>query len=580
MLFWYRAEPMILDQVRQEKNFIGPSYRPMLSSCRVMMPLSYILIGAVGPIMPYRLGDLGVSLFWETPLTSIWLFVRVMAVALMWRLSTWHGRWGSLVIGGASMAVGFVLITVGPSTSTVVLGLALLGTGQGITYYSAIYYALALGDEADYELLLGLAHDNGGRAVRVYEDYGATTAQMAQFAQDSFGSVRLAGLRVGFDASGAAAVVASVALRRGERDARGLGRRAVSCACGCACGHAAAAVDAAEPAAPEPAAMETEPEAAEAEPSLSTQENSQDSLTDAAVGGHARHAWHAVSATAFDLIVQQPRFTTVQATYVNDSLVVCLALPPLWIWMGIRLLLLPCLYAYGGRCLGALFRFFYEGFERLMSRCGCNCARSRCRRIVGRRRHRLKHAVRRRRMHPVALAVVPDRDRRGHRDRRRVRTATAQRRHAAIVHHALETGDHRNLALRHRGAERAGVDVGDARARVRFLGADRQLPAKPAARVDIHGFQCHRQQAAGDLFTGSDHDIIFGRVVKGGRFLAEADQPVRLARHGGHDDGDFMALGHDMFDPRGHVANSLHPRHGGAAEFHHDARHLLVEPVL
>ena len=38
-------------------------------------------------------------------------------------------------------------------------------------------------------------------------------------------------------------------------------------------------------AAPEPAAMETEPEAAEAEPSLSTQENSQDSLTDAAVGG-------------------------------------------------------------------------------------------------------------------------------------------------------------------------------------------------------------------------------------------------------------------------------------------------------
>ena len=56
-----------------------------------------------------------------------------------------------------------------------------------------------------------------------------------------------------------------------------------------------------------------------------------------------------------------------------EQAVVCLALPPLWIWMGIRLLLLPCLYAYGGRCLGALFRFFYEGFERLMSRCGCNC---------------------------------------------------------------------------------------------------------------------------------------------------------------------------------------------------------------
>ena len=86
MLFWYRAEPMVLDDVREEKNVIGPNYRPMLSSCRVMMPLSYILIGAVGPIMPYRLSDLGVSLFWETPLTSIWLFARVMAVALMWHL--------------------------------------------------------------------------------------------------------------------------------------------------------------------------------------------------------------------------------------------------------------------------------------------------------------------------------------------------------------------------------------------------------------------------------------------------------------------------------------------------------------
>ena len=46
-----------------------------------------------------------------------------------------------------------------------------------------------------------------------------------------------------------------------------------------------------------------------------------------AVGGHARHAWHAVSATAYDLVVQRPRFTTVQATFVNDSLVVCLAPP-------------------------------------------------------------------------------------------------------------------------------------------------------------------------------------------------------------------------------------------------------------
>ena len=132
-VFWYRPEPMILDSSRQEERTIGPNYRSMLSSCRVMMPLSYVLIGAVGPIMPYRLSDLEVSLVWETPLTSVWLFVRVAAVAIMWRMSTWHGRWGSLVIGGTAMAVGFILITAGPSTWTVILGLAPLGAVESPT---------------------------------------------------------------------------------------------------------------------------------------------------------------------------------------------------------------------------------------------------------------------------------------------------------------------------------------------------------------------------------------------------------------------------------------------------------------
>ena len=166
MLLWYRPEPMILDSSRQEERTIGPNYRAMLSSCRVMMPLSYVLIGAVGPIMPYRLSDLEVSLVWETPLTSVWLFVRVAAVAIMWRMSTWHGRWGSLVIGGSAMAVGFILITAGPSTWSVMLGLALLGAGQGITYYSAIYYALALGDgdvesAGKHEALIGAGYGLG-----------------------------------------------------------------------------------------------------------------------------------------------------------------------------------------------------------------------------------------------------------------------------------------------------------------------------------------------------------------------------------------------------------------------------------
>ena len=170
-------------------------------------------------------------------------------------------------------------------------------------------------------------------------------------------------------------------------------------------------------------------------------------------------------------------------------------------------------------------------------------------------------------------------DRGGHRHRRRVRPAPAQRRDAPVRHHPLETGDHRDLARAHGGQQRAGVDAVHPRLGMGFHRLDRQLPAKPAARVHAHGFQRHRQQPAGDLLARRDHDIIFGRIIERRGFLAEPHQPVGLARHRRHDHCDLMPLRHDMFYPRGHVANSLHPRHGGAAEFHHDARHLLVEPA-
>src|SRR3546814_19495820 len=55
-----------------------------------------------------------------------------------------------------------------------------------------------------------------------------------------------------------------------------------------------------------------------------------------------------------------------------------------------------------------------------------------------------------------------------------------------------------NLALGHRGGQRTGVDVDDARTRVRFLGADRELPAEPAARRSAHRLQRQREQARGE----------------------------------------------------------------------------------
>ena len=156
----------------------------------------------------------------------------------------------------------------------------------------------------------------------------------------------------------------------------------------------------------------------------------------------------------------------------------------------------------------------------------------------------------------------------------RVRSAATECRDAAIVHQPLKARDHRDLTARHRGAERAGVDVGDARARVRFFGADRELPAEPAARGGSHRLQGQREQARGDLLACGDDNVIFGGVVARIGLAAEVDEPVGFACHGRDDDRDLVTVRDFARDEFRHGANPLGARHRRAPEFHHDPRHL------
>ncbi len=126
-------------------DHVGPEYRLLLRSARVLLPLSYVLNAAMNPILPYRFEDLGVEVWWETPSAATWIVVRVMAFLLMWRLGFWHGRWGALLLGAVSMTGGFALVVTGPTIATVLAGLACLGLGLGVIYYAALYYAMAVG---------------------------------------------------------------------------------------------------------------------------------------------------------------------------------------------------------------------------------------------------------------------------------------------------------------------------------------------------------------------------------------------------------------------------------------------------
>ena len=65
----------------------------------------------------------------------------------------------------------------------------------------------------------------------------------------------------------------------------------------------------------------------------------------------------------------------------------------------------------------------------------------------------------------------------------------------------------------------------------------RRLPGvgiKSAQRMAFHLLQHDREGAQ----AGGDDGVVFAGVVEGGRLLAPGDELVRLARHGGNDDGD------------------------------------------
>jgi MFS family permease len=162
---WFTRAPGHHDETMHTSS-ITMEYPLLLRSVRMLLPMSYLLIGAVSPLMPYRLHDLEVALSAETPVTATWMIVRVFAIALMWKLAFWHGRWGTLLLGGTTMTIGFAAIVFAPTLMVLLIGLSLLGAGQGVVYYAALYYAMSVGKAqvdagGTHEGLIGLGYAMG-----------------------------------------------------------------------------------------------------------------------------------------------------------------------------------------------------------------------------------------------------------------------------------------------------------------------------------------------------------------------------------------------------------------------------------
>lgn len=147
-------------------------YERLLATFRVLLPTSYYITAVWSPYAPTALDRLDVPIGWQAPVVATWMMSRVATFAVLERWHGWQGRWSAATAGGAGMIGGIVLSLLAPALGTeagvplMLLGLALLGIGNGIVYTAALYYALEVGRgevEAGgaHESLIGLGFAGG-----------------------------------------------------------------------------------------------------------------------------------------------------------------------------------------------------------------------------------------------------------------------------------------------------------------------------------------------------------------------------------------------------------------------------------
>ena len=150
------------------------SYVQLLTIFRVLLVASYIVLSALSPLLPIVEDKLGIDVEWKTPIASAWLTSRLFLFIFFERWHGWHGRWWTPWTGMGCMLVGFSLCMLSPMLGSsgsfglamLIIGLFIIGVGVAMTYYGALYYAMAVGNaEVDaggkHEAVIGMGYTIG-----------------------------------------------------------------------------------------------------------------------------------------------------------------------------------------------------------------------------------------------------------------------------------------------------------------------------------------------------------------------------------------------------------------------------------
>ncbi len=145
---------------------VAPDYPRLLRSARVLLPISYVLLDALAPLLPGVWARAGMDGALGPALSSTWMLARFGVFVALFRWSGWRGHPAALLAGAAALLGGFGAALSGASVAVVLVGLVAFGVGQGTLYYQALYYGMAVGKgEVDsggtHEAVIGLGYLGG-----------------------------------------------------------------------------------------------------------------------------------------------------------------------------------------------------------------------------------------------------------------------------------------------------------------------------------------------------------------------------------------------------------------------------------
>jgi hypothetical protein len=141
---------------------VGPQYPALLRAASWLLPFSYVISATLAPVLPHRLAAVGVGAS-ASFVAAIWMATRFGALLVMWRSSFWHGRWETVGAASAALVGGLALVLLATSLPILIAGLLVYGAGMGLTYYTSLYYSMAIGHGAvdaggNFEALIGVGY--------------------------------------------------------------------------------------------------------------------------------------------------------------------------------------------------------------------------------------------------------------------------------------------------------------------------------------------------------------------------------------------------------------------------------------